>query len=95
VVISELDDVQYDLEVDGELVRRQLARKVWDERGWATVAICFEERAGDGTWKAPKIALLRLRRMHDAWKKQAGITLSVEEAHALGVVIAGWPPVAD
>lgn len=91
MVIPELDDVQYDLEVDGELVRRQLARKVWEDRGWATVAVKFQERASDGTWKEPKVALLRFRRMHEAWKKQAAITLPLDEAHALAETLASWP----
>lgn len=90
MVIPELDDVQYDLEVDGDLVRRQLARKVWEDRGWATVAVKFQDKAADGTWKEPKVALLRFRRMNDAWKKQAGITLPLDEALALSTTIADW-----
>lgn len=90
MVIAELDDVQYDLEVDGELVRRQLARKIWEDRGWATVAVQFQERAADGTWKEPKVALLRFRKLHDAWTKQAAITLPLDEAQALAATLAGW-----
>jgi hypothetical protein len=90
MVIPELDDVQYDLEVDGELVRRQLERRIWEDRGWATVAVKFQERASDGTWKDPKVALLRFRRMHEAWKKQAGITVGLDEAAALGATLVGW-----
>ena len=67
-------------------MRRQIARKVWEAKGWATVAITFEERATDGTWKDRKVALYRFRRMHDAWKKQASITLSLDEAKD----IAAW-----
>jgi len=92
--IADLDEVQYDLEVDGEQVRRQLARKVWEERGWATVAVAFQERDADGAWKPPKVALLRFRRMHDAWKKQAGITVSLADARALADTIAGWSEIA-
>ena len=44
MTVGELDEVQYDLEVDGEQARRQLARKVWEARGWATVAIVYQER---------------------------------------------------
>lgn len=90
MVIAELDDVQYDLEVDGELVRRQIGRKIWEDRGWATVAVHFQERASDGTWKDPKVALLRFRKMHEAWKKQAAITLPLDEAHALAATLASW-----
>jgi hypothetical protein len=89
--ISELDEVQYDLEVDGEHVRRQLARKIWEDRGWATVAVAFQERDAGGEWKPAKVALLRFRRMHEAWKKQASITVSLDEARALADTIASWP----
>jgi hypothetical protein len=88
--IAELDEVQYDLEVDGEHVRRQLARKIWEERGWATVAVAFQEREPGGAWKPAKVALLRFRRIHEVWKKQAGITLSLADARALAGTIEGW-----
>ena len=88
--LSELDEVQYDLEVDGEPVRRQLARKIWEERGWATVAVAFQERDAGGEWKPAKVALLRFRRIHEVWKKQAGITLPLDQARALAETISGW-----
>ncbi|HSD87890.1 MAG TPA: hypothetical protein VLB44_10270 [Kofleriaceae bacterium] len=90
MLLAELDEVQYDLEVDGVEVRRQLARQIWEAHGWATVAIAFQERAKDGEWKAAKIALLRFRRMNDAWKKQAIITLDGEDALALAATLESW-----
>ncbi len=91
MMIAELDEVQYDLEVDGTLVRQQLERRVWEQRGWATVAITFRERASDGEeWKPTKVALLRFRRIHDVWKKQAGFTISDEEARDLAEVLSSW-----
>ncbi len=90
MTIADLDEVQYDLEADGETVRRQVARKVWEQRGWATVAIASQERDAEGAWKPTKVALLRFRRMHEAWKKQASITLALDEARALADTIAGW-----
>ena len=86
--LSELDEVQYDLEVDGEQVRRQLARTIWEERGWATVAVAFQERDAAGEWKPAKLALLRFRRMHEMWKKQAGITLALDDAQALATWVS-------
>jgi hypothetical protein len=90
MTIAELDKVQYDLEVDGEQVRRQLAREIRQERGWATVAVAFQERDAGGDWKPTKIALLRFRRVHEVWKKQAAITLPLAEARALAGAIASW-----
>ena len=90
--LAELDEVHYDLEVDGELVRRQLARKIWEQRGWATVAVHFQERDKSGEWKDTKVALLRFKKEHDVWKKQATITLSLDDAHALAAVMTSWQP---
>ncbi len=88
--VAELDEVQYDLELEGELAREQLSRRVWESKGWATVAIAFRERATTGAWKAPKLALLRFRRVHESWQRQAQITLSGTEAHALAGELSSW-----
>ena len=90
MMIAELDEVQYDLELDGELVRRQLARQVWEQRGWATVAVAFQDRDKAGAWKPTKLALVRFRREHDAWKRQSTVTLDGPDALALASTITGW-----
>ena len=84
MTVGELDEVHYDLEVDGEPARRQLARKVWETRGWATVAVVYQERDKAGDWKPAKLALLKFRRMHEVWKKESSITLDGRDAAALG-----------
>lgn len=90
MLVAELDDVTYDLEVDGEQVRRQLHRRVWQRGGWATIAIAYQERAADGTWKPAKLALIRLQRVRDAWKRHAAITLRGDDALGLGEAVAAW-----
>ncbi len=90
MLVAELDEVTYDLEVDGEQVRRVLHRKVMERGAWATVAMIYEERASDGTWKPGKLALIRLQKVRDAWKKHAAITLSGEDAVALAESISTW-----
>jgi hypothetical protein len=90
VLVAELDEVTYDLEVDGEQVRRTLQRKVWEQRGWATVAIAYEERGADGAWKPAKLALIRLQRARGAWKKHASITLAGGAAIELAEAIGAW-----
>jgi hypothetical protein len=91
MLVAELDEVDYDLEVDGEQVRRTIHRKVFERGGWATVAIAFEERGDDG-WKPAKLALIRLQKVREAWKKHAAITLSAAEARELGEAFAAWFP---
>jgi len=90
MIVADLDEVQYDLEVDGEQVREQLARKVWERGGWATIACAFRERGSDGAWKPAKLALLRFRRVHDAWKRQAAITIDGAQAIDLALALGGW-----
>jgi hypothetical protein len=89
MLVAELDDVTYDLEVDGEEVRRTLHRRVWERGAWATVAIAYEERGADG-WKPAKLALIRLQRVRDAWKKHAAITLRGGDALELAETIEQW-----
>jgi hypothetical protein len=89
MLVAELDDVTYDLEIDGEPVRRTLHRRVWEGGAWATVAIAYEER-GDGAWKPAKLALIRLQRVRGAWKKHAAITLRGLDAMRLAEAIGAW-----
>jgi hypothetical protein len=90
VLVAELDEVVYDLEIDGELVRRQVHRQVWEQRGWATVAIVYEERDRGGAWKPAKLALIRLQKVREAWKKHAALTLDGAAALALAGSIESW-----
>jgi len=90
MLVGELDEVTYDLEVDGEEVRRTIHRKVFERRGWATVAIVFEERGKDGVWKPAKLALIRLQKVREAWKKHAAITLAGPDAVSLADSISTW-----
>jgi hypothetical protein len=90
MLIADLDEVTYDLEVDGEEVRRTLHRRVWQRGGWATIALAYQERSAGGDWKPAKLALLRFQRVRDAWKRHAAITLRGDDAVALGEVLAAW-----
>ena len=92
--VAELDDVTYDLEVDGEQVRRTLHRRVWQRGAWATVAIAYEERGTEGAWKPAKLALIRLQRVREAWKKHAAITLGGACARQLADAVHGWDELA-
>jgi hypothetical protein len=90
MLVAELDDVTYDLEVDGEQVRRMLHRRVWERGAWATIAIAYEERGANGAWKPAKLAMIRLQRIRDAWKKHAAITLHGSDAISLAQALGEW-----
>lgn len=86
MMVIDLDEVTFDAELDGEEVRRTLARRVWERRGWATVAAAYEERARDGSWR-PHLAIIRFRRHGEGWKKHAQVTLPGEQARGLGHLV--------
>ena len=44
--------------------------------------MAYEERGPDG-WKPAKVVLIRLQKVHDAWKSHGTVTLSGEDAVAL------------
>ena len=80
--VADLDEVQYDLEVDGEEVRRQLSRRVWERSGWATIAIAYIERDRGGQWKPPQLALLRFKRAGDGWARHAQVSVPIDDVQA-------------
>ena len=49
MLVAELDDVTYDLEVDGEEVRRTLHRRVWQRGAWASIASSRAPRSPTGS----------------------------------------------
>ncbi|MDB4964301.1 MAG: hypothetical protein JWP01_4300 [Myxococcales bacterium] len=84
--VADFDEITFDAEHDGDLVRRMIARKTWIDAGWATVMIVFEERAKDReSWRPAKVTLLRMRRAGEGWKKHASITLPAVQATGLRV----------
>lgn len=90
MLVAELDDVTYDLEVDGEQVRRMLHRRVWQRGAWATIAIAYQERGATGGWKPAKLAMIRLQRVRCAWKKHAALTLHGSDAMQLAEALGEW-----
>ena len=90
MLVAELDEVTYDLEIDGVQVRRTLERRVFERRGWATVAIVYQELDKTGDWKPAKLALIRLQHVREAWKKHAAMTLAGLDAVALGESLVAW-----
>lgn len=94
-MFEDLRDLTFDTEVDGELVRRTLGTKVREGRGWASVMVLFEERAADGSWRAPKLAVIRFRRAGEGWKKHAQVNLPADHVHALHALLAAHELTTD
>jgi hypothetical protein len=87
-----LDELTYDVEEDGVLVRRQLERVVLGGGAWATVMFLYEERdRTTGVFGAAKISVTRFKKFRGAYRKHSAFTLaSVEQARALTDTFERW-----
>ena len=87
-----LDEISYDYEDEGRLVRREIAREVLSKGAWATVMFLFEELdKKTETWRAPKIAIVRYKKWQGNYRKQSSFNISSEkQARAIIAAIENW-----
>ncbi len=87
-----IDELTYDYEDDGRLVRRELAREVLSKGAWSTIMFLYQEldRKSD-TWRAPKIAIVRYKKWNGIYRKQSGFNISSEkQARSIVTAIEKW-----
>ncbi len=87
-----LDELSYDYEDEGRLVRREISREVLSKGAWATIMFLFEEldRKSE-TWRAPKIAIVRYKKWQGNYRKQSSFNISSEkQARAIIAAIEKW-----
>jgi hypothetical protein len=89
--VEELDDIRWDWEEDGRLVRRELDRRTFARGGWATVLFLFEELdPGTGTWKDRRVAVVRFQKVRGLWKKHAAWNLDHDDARGVISALDAW-----
>jgi len=87
-----IDELTYDYEDDGRLVRRELSREVLSKGAWSTIMFLYQEldRKSDA-WRAPKIAIVRYKKWNGVYRKQSGFNISSEkQARAIVSAIEKW-----
>jgi len=87
-----LDEISYDYEDEGRLVRREVAREVLSKGAWATLMFLFEELdRKTETWRAPKIAIVRYKKWNGQYRKQSSFNISSEkQARSIIAAIENW-----
>jgi hypothetical protein len=87
-----LDELTYDHEEDGVLVRKQLERVVLTGRAWATVLFFYEELdPATRMFRAPKIAVVRFKKWRGGYRKQSSFTVATQaQARRLADVFGAW-----
>jgi hypothetical protein len=87
-----LDELTYDYEDEGVLVRKQLEKVVLTKGSWATLMFLYQELdKAAGTFRAPKIAIVRFKKFKGAYRKQSSFNVSSEkQARQITSVFESW-----
>lgn len=87
-----LDELTYNYEEDGTLVRKELDRVVLTKGGWATMMFLFQELdRKNGKFRAPKMAIVRFKKSKGSYRKQSSFNISSEkQARQIVAVFDSW-----
>jgi hypothetical protein len=93
-VPDSLDDLTYDYEDEGILVRKQIDRTILTKGSWATVMFLFQELdRAKGKFRPPKMAIVRFKKSKGSYRKQSSFNISNEkQARQITEVFEGWYP---
>jgi hypothetical protein len=89
-----LEELTYNYEEDGTLVRKELDRAVLTKGGWATMMFLFQELDRKaGKFRPPKMAIVRFKKSKGSYRKQSSFNISSEkQARQIAAVFEGWYP---
>ena len=87
-----IDELSWDYEEDGRLVRKQLEKEVLSKGAWCTVMFKYQEldRKTD-EWRPPKAAIVRYKKFNGVYRKQSSFNISSpKQAKAIVDTLQGW-----
>jgi hypothetical protein len=89
-----LEELTYNYEDEGVLVRKEIDRAVLTKGSWATVMFLFQELdRTKGKFRAPKMAIVRFKKSKGSYRKQSSFNISSEkQARQIAEVFEGWYP---
>ena len=87
-----IDELSYDYEEDGKLVRKELERHVLSKGSWATIMFLYQELdRKTEAWRAPKVSIVRYKKWNGSYRKQSGFNISSEkQARQIVEAIEKW-----
>jgi hypothetical protein len=89
-----IDELSYDYEDEGRLVRKEVDREVLSKGAWSTIMFKFQEldRQKD-EWRPAKVAIVRYKKSGGVYRKQSSFNISSEkQARAIVATIDKWFP---
>jgi hypothetical protein len=89
-----LDELTYNYEDQGVLLRKELDKVVLTKGSWATVMFLYQELdKAAGKFRAPKMAIVRFKKFKGAYRKQSSFNVSSEkQARQITSVFEQWYP---
>jgi len=89
-----LEELTYDYEDEGVLVRKEIDRAVLTKGSWATVMFLFQELdRAKGKFRAPKMAIVRFKKAKGLYRKQSSFNISNEkQARQIAEIFERWYP---
>lgn len=89
-----VDELTWDYEEDGRLVRETLDKAVLSKGAWCTVMYKFRELdRKTEEWRAEKAAIVRYQKSNGVYRKKSSFNISSEkQAKAIMDTLAGWFP---
>ncbi len=89
-----IDEITYDYEDEGRVVRRTLKKEVLTRGGWSTIMFLYEElNRKTGAFGMPKMAVVRYKKWQGTFRKQSSFAISSEkQARQLMEVMQKWLP---
>jgi hypothetical protein len=93
-----LEELTYNYEEDGTLVRKELDRAILTKGGWTTMMFLFQELdRKSGKFRPPKMAIVRFKKSKGSYRKQSSFNISSEKQarQIVGVFDSWYPKIAE
>jgi hypothetical protein len=89
-----LEELTYNYEDEGLLVRKELDKSVLTKGSWATIMFLYQELdKASKQFRAPKIAIVRFKKWKGAYRKQSSFNVSNEkQARQITEIFEQWYP---
>jgi hypothetical protein len=87
-----IDEVSYNYEDEGKLVRKEMKKEILTKGAWATVMFLYQELdRKTESWGPPKVSIVRFKKSGGVYRKQSSFNISSEkQARQIVGVIEKW-----
>jgi hypothetical protein len=91
-VISDIEDLSVDYEEDGQLVVKQLDKKILSKGAWSTIIFQYQEwNAKEEKYGPAKFTIRRYQKRHDQYNQKSKFNISsVDQAQKIIEALNAW-----